>query len=148
MKVSIRIALFCVFLLSIPLLSEGQLMSDYCQLPSSIGTPVDPNALLVVDVSGSMGWKAYSYGDADGNGDGFLDNYSSTTTYEGYFDPSKYYTPNASGVYVETAPTGTPCTKTCTDWRCRNVNLGDCEKGTHGCSASKWACCTTWAVIR
>ena len=92
MKVSIRIALFCVFLLSIPLLSEGQLMTDYCQLPSSIGTPVDPNALLVVDVSGSMGWKAYSHGDADGNGDGFLDNYSSTTTYEGYFDPSKYYT--------------------------------------------------------
>ena len=126
------------------MLSEGQVMSDYCQMPSSIGTPIDPNLLLLVDVSGSMGWKAYSYGDHDSNGDGFLDLYDATTNYEGYFDPSKYYVLDGSGVYVETTPTGTPCVKTCTNWRCRNFNLGDCIKGAHGCSASRWACCTAW----
>ena len=93
-------------------------MTDYCQLPSSIGTPVDPNAFLVVDVSGSMGWKAYSHGDTDGNGDGYLDLYGSTPAYEGYFDPSKYYITDASGVYVETTPTeGIPAS--------RHVRTGD-----------------------
>jgi len=145
MKISFRIAVFCLLLLITPVVSEGQLMTDYCQLPSSIGTPIDPNLLLVVDVSGSMGWKAYSYNDTDSNSDGFLDGYSATTTYEGYFDPSKYYTLDASNVYVETTPTGTLCVKNCTNWRCRNFNLGDCIKGAHGCSSSRWACCTAWS---
>ncbi len=144
MRVSFPIALLCLLLLSSPTTSGAQVMSDYCQLPSSIGTPIDPNLLLLVDTSGSMGWKAYSYGDADSNGDGFLDLYNATTAYEGYFDPSKYYVLDGSGVYIETTPTGNPCVKTCKSWKCRNFNLGDCVKGAHGCSAKKWACCTAW----
>lgn len=144
MKVSLSLTLLCLLLLTSPMPSAAQVMSDYCQLPSSIGTPIDPNLLLLVDVSGSMGWKAYSYGDTDSNGDGFLDLYSATTAYEGYFNPSKYYVLDGSGVYVETTPTGNPCVKTCTSWKCRNFDLGDCIRGAHGCSASKWACCTAW----
>jgi len=133
MKISFGISLLCFLVLITPAPSEGQLMTDYCQLPSSIGTPIDPNLLLMVDVSGSMGWKAYSYDDTDNNHDGFLDRYNATTTYEGYFDPSKYYSPDTDGVYVETAPTGSPCVKTCTNWRCRNYNFGDCIWRAHGC---------------
>ncbi len=143
MKISFGISLLCFLVLITPAPSEGQLMTDYCQLPSSIGTPIDPNLLLMVDVSGSMGWKAYSYDDTDNNHDGFLDRYNATTTYEGYFDPSKYYSPDTDGVYVETAPTGSPCVKTCTNWRCRNYNFGDCIWRAHGCRS--WACCTAWS---
>ena len=133
----------CLMLLVVPILSEGQDMTDYCQLPSSIEAPIDPNLLLVIDVSGSMGWKAYSYGDTDSNSDGYLDGYNATTTYEGYFDPAKFYELNASNVYVET-PTGLPCVKECTKWKCQNYNLGDCVKGAQGCGKTKWACCTAW----
>ena len=143
MKISFRISIICLMLLVVPILSEGQDMTDYCQLPSSIEAPIDPNLLLVIDVSGSMGWKAYSYGDTDSNSDGYLDGYNATTTYEGYFDPAKYYELNASNVYVET-PTGLPCVKECTKWKCQNYNLGDCVKGAQGCGKTKWACCTAW----
>jgi len=31
-------------------------MEEYCQVPPFLSTPVEPNVLFVVDVSGSMGW--------------------------------------------------------------------------------------------
>lgn len=145
MKVSFRISILCLIILSIPALSAGQSMTNYCQMPSSIGTPIDPNLMLLVDVSGSMGWKAYSYGDSDGNSDGFLDGYSAATTYEGYFDPTKFYTLDASNVYVETTPTGSPCVKTCADHVCRKWGFGDCDWNEYGCSGTKpWGCCLEW----
>jgi len=124
---------------------NSQVMNDYCIFPVSVGTPVEPNLLLVVDTSGSMGWKAYSYGDSDSNGDGILDHYNPSLTYEGYFDPTKYYTLDSNGIYVETTPTGTPCVTRCKTWVCKTNPIG-CymtdPKGTHGCSSTKWACCT------
>lgn len=147
MKVFCHAVLFCLFLLSTPLLllSEVPNMSNYCQLPNSIGTPIDPNVLLVVDTSGSMGWKAYSLGDKDGNDDGFLDKYVAATTYEGYFDPSKHYTPNTDGVYVETTPTGTPCTKECTSADCKSNWSWGYALQAFGCSDKKpWGRCLKW----
>ena len=117
-------------------------MNDYCQFPVSIQTPVEPNVLFLIDTSGSMGWKAYSYGDSDRDGDGYLDGYNGSVTYEGYFDPEKHYR-EEGGVFVEATPTGSPCVKTCTQWKCRSHNLGDCVWNAHGCSG-KWACCVSW----
>lgn len=146
MKILFRIILFSLFLLNSPLLSEGQNMTDYCQLPSSIGNPTDPNLLLVIDASGSMGWCAYTEKTSSSSCESTSKPYSSTTVYEGYFDPSKSYAPDTGGVYVETTPTGSPCVKTCTNWKCNNYRFGDCDnKGTHSCSSSKYACCKAWS---
>ncbi len=136
MKAFCHIVLLCSVLLSIPLLSDAQTMSSYCQLPSSIGTPIDPNVLLLIDTSGSMEWKAYSRGDDD------YSEYVATTTYEGYFDPAKHYTPNADGVYVETTPTGDPCVRTCTEHKCRNNWFAGYEWQAYGCA--RWGRCTAW----
>lgn len=147
MKLPLRVAVLFLVLMSCPMFAVGQLMTDYCQLPSAIGTPIDPNVLLMIDVSGSMTWKAYSEYDSDGDSDGDLDNYNAANTYEGYFDPSKYYTLNASNVYVETTPTGSPCVKNCTDTVCRSSGFGDCEWHRYGCTTSRrpWGCCREWA---
>ncbi|MDW8002216.1 MAG: PilC/PilY family type IV pilus protein [Deltaproteobacteria bacterium] len=91
-----------------------------------------------------MAWKAYSLGDSDANGDGVLDRYDPSKTYEGYFDPKKYYRLDASGVYVETTPTGIPCTTECTRWVCRRNPIG-CyivePMGSRGCRVNQYACC-------
>src|SRR5512147_1085722 len=74
-------------------------MENYCQVPPFISNAVPPNIFFTVDVSGSMGWEAYSYGDSDGNSDGMLDNYqkpNGNEVYEGYFTPDKYYQLDAS----------------------------------------------------
>jgi type IV pilus assembly protein PilY1 len=145
MKILFRIVLLSLCLLGSPFLSEGQNMTNYCQLPSSLGTPIDPNVLFSIDVSGSMGWCAYT----SETGGGSCDNstYSAATTYEGYFDPTKYYSLDASNVYVEVTPTGLPCTTTCTGWVCRNNRMGNCDshRGTHGCSSTRYACCTGYS---
>ncbi len=156
MKIRHNIVLLSLLLLiGCPFILQAQVITDYCQMPSSIGTPIDPNVLLAIDTSGSMSWCAYTSTENSGVSCEITagspacasdsQQYCATTTYEGYFDPTKYYTLNADGVYVETAPTGSPCVKTCTDWKCRSSNLGDCEWKTHGCTGSKkWACCTAW----
>lgn len=124
---------------------DAEEMNDYCQLPPSIGAPADPNVLLVIDTSGSMGWCAYTSVTGGGSCEPTPTTYNPTTTYEGYFDPTKSYVQDADGVWIETTPTGSPCVRTCTNWECRNRSLGDCDKkGTHGCSPSKYACCTSW----
>ena len=144
MKTVFRIVLFSLFLLSNPLLSEGQNMTDYCQLPSSIGNPTDPNLLLVIDASGSMGWCAYTDKTSSTSCESTTTGktYVSTTAYEGYFDPSKTYAPDSNGVYVETTPTGTPCVKTCTHVSCTTSSWGAFDvKHSHGCSSTRWPHC-------
>ena len=149
-----------LYIMFIPNLSYTQTMADYCQMPSSIGTPVDPNLLLLIDTSGSMGWCAYSSvtsGTSCDNG-----TYNATTIYEGYFDPTKYYRPvspsdgvtycdpsTTNCLWIETTPTGFSCTRTCTNWVCKSSTFGYdyCDpKGTHGCSSSKYACCSSWSL--
>ncbi|HOV90596.1 MAG TPA: PilC/PilY family type IV pilus protein [Syntrophorhabdaceae bacterium] len=143
-----------------PSLTQAQAMGDYCQMPSSIGTPVDPNLLLLIDTSGSMGWCAYSSitsGTSCDNG-----TYNASIVYEGYFDPTKYYKPvnpsdgvtycdpsTSSCLWVETTPSGVPCTRTCTSWVCKRSTFGYdyCDPmGTHGCSSTRYACCSSWAL--
>lgn len=142
MKRIIFLSISLIFWMICPSLSHAQVMSDYCQMPPFLANPVEPNVLLLIDTSGSMGWKAYSYGDTDANGDGILDHYNPSITYEGYFDPEKYYAKDANGIWVETTPTGDPCQKICTKWKCRSWNLGDCVWKGNNCS--RWACCTSW----
>jgi len=128
--------------------ATAAVMTDYCQSPPFISAAAAPNVLLMVDTSGSMSWKAYSYGDTDANNDGVLDRYVSSKVYEGYFDPLKNYTLDANNVYQEAV--GGTCGKTCTGTlTCTtgNTNPGGCEpKGTFGCSNSRWACCTQWTA--
>jgi len=119
--------------------SQAQTMNDYCQIPPFVGFAVAPNVLFAIDVSGSMGWKAYSYQDTDNNGDGYLDRYNPAVAYEGYFTPSKMYKLDVNGIYEETTPTGVPCTCACIDWRCRNSNWGGCVWNGGGCR--RWGCC-------
>ncbi|MEW6569835.1 MAG: hypothetical protein AB1390_01470 [Nitrospirota bacterium] len=151
MKRSITITsilfLFVLFLFGSFTAASAQLMEEYCQVPPFLSTPVEPNVLFVVDVSGSMGWDAYAYGDSDSNGDGILDKYNPAVSYEGYFTPSKSYKcspdPNdcnrADNVYEETVPTGLPCSCSCVRWRCRNSNWGGCV--WHGGGCRRWGCC-------
>ncbi len=136
--------------------AHSALMTDYCQNPPLIPQPIDPNILFVVDTSGSMQWCAYytgtssthcpnassSDGNDDSDGDGIWNGYVSTAGYEGYFDPEKFYT-LVSGVYQENPNPGATCTCTCSTWTCRSSNSGGCSpKGTHGCSSTRYACCT------
>jgi type IV pilus assembly protein PilY1 len=123
----IAVSLFIICLLTATTAFSS--MSDYCQAPPFVTTSAAPNVLLLVDTSGSMASKAY-------------DNtpYDSTKVYEGYFDPEKNYVQDANGVYVETSGS---CPNTCTQWTCSKTNDGTCDpKGTHGCSSSRYACCT------
>ena len=153
------IFIFFYFLFCIPF-SFAQSMADYCQMPSSIGTPVDPNLLLLVDTSGSMGFCAYSSVTSGSSCDNST--YDSTKNYEGYFEPTKYYKPvkptnetlacdpaTETCLWVETIPSGSPCTSTCTSWTCVSSTFGydQCDpKGTHGCTRTKYACCKTWTL--
>ncbi len=160
MKGHILIVCFALFIFFInPTSSQAEGMADYCQMPSSISTPVDPNLLLLIDTSGSMGWCAYSSATSGTCDKG---TYNSSTIYEGYFDPTKYYQPvspsdgvtycdpsTSNCLWVETAPTGVPCTRTCASWKCTSNTWGYdyCDsKGTHGCSSSKYACCSSWSL--
>lgn len=127
-------------------------MTSYCQSPPFISTAAAPNVLLMIDTSGSMGWKAYSYNDTDANHDGVLDHYNATKVYEGYFDPVKNYTLDVNNVYQETA--GGTCTKKCgatnNAWTCAS-NTNSCyyfeAKGTHGCNSNRYACCSAANLI-
>lgn len=120
-------------------------MVDYCQTPPFVNTSAAPNVLLVVDTSGSMGWEAYSYGDRDGDNDGYLDHYDSNKIYEGYFDPTKNYIQDNNNVWVET--TDSDCDYVCNgNWSCSNKNNPDyCVYAyPQPCSSSKkkYNCCS------
>lgn len=119
-------------------------MGDYCQSPPFISAVVPPNVLLLLDVSGSMGYPAYSQ---DKNGNAVA--YNPSTSYEGYFDPSKDYALNAGdSTYYEHVATGIPCTSVCDTWSCYKTDIGDCTQNTHGCTtgSKRWACCTHYTT--
>ncbi len=62
-----------------------------CQLPPLSGTAVPPNLIIVMDRSGSMGWRAYWRLDPDGSGPLGPGDYDPTYTYYGNFNPDKLY---------------------------------------------------------
>ena len=127
-----------LLLVSFPSAGLTAAMNDYCQIPPFIGTGGEPNALLVNDASGSMGWLAYSYGGIA---------YDANKGYEGYFDPTKDYALEG-GIWREA--NGTACTVTCSSSkcvssksRCANAGLYGSGSGAFGCSGSKpYGCCT------
>ena len=134
--------LFCVLIL-LPRSAGAASMGDYCQAPP-LKSEISPNIMLVIDESGSMSWPAYF---PNGYTSTEIDNaYDSGTEFEGYFDPSKVYIPDGTGIYTETTGTTTPCVKTtCKAWSCDRNDSGSCEaQGTHGCSSRRYACCTSW----
>jgi type IV pilus assembly protein PilY1 len=151
-----RLIFFSVLLsLGFSSVVQGAAMTDYCQVPPFIGTGGEPNILIVADVSGSMGWPAYSKLD-----NGTAIPYDATKGYEGYFDPAKSYKtqdpacdPTATScLYVETIPTGAPCVHTCSASQCVR-RQSSCANGTQygggngafGCSTTSskpFGCCT------
>ncbi len=84
----IIIIIISFFLISV----DAQVIGDYTQLPPfASSTVTQPNILLVVDVSGSMSWNAYS------------GTYDSNKIYEGYFDPNKIYQLDTNSIWTETS---------------------------------------------
>ncbi len=139
--------LVLALLWGLPGLCIGATMTDYCQTPPFIGSGGSPNILIVNDVSGSMSWPAYSKLD-----NGTTIPYDATVGYEGYFDPSQYYTLVGS-TYVATAPSGTSvCIATCDRHSCvrneRSCAMGSDYGGgigAFGCStrgSKTFGCCT------
>jgi uncharacterized membrane protein YgdD (TMEM256/DUF423 family) len=61
--------LLAIILVLMPFPLSAATNADYCQAPP-LKSEVSPNIMLTIDVSGSMAWQAYSYGDRDNNGDG------------------------------------------------------------------------------
>lgn len=84
--------------------------TQYCQTPPLVSTvsALKPNVLLVVDNSGSMNEFAYKSA-GTGNGTTSRDtSYSDSTTYTGYFDPTKMYKyTSTSGGFFEIDTTAT-----------------------------------------
>ncbi|GAB6182264.1 pilus assembly protein [Thermodesulfovibrio hydrogeniphilus] len=76
-----RLLLFIIIVLTLFLIKDTQTvesidMGPYCHVPPGVGEIAAPNVLLVIDVSGSMGWRAYGTYNEDE---------------EGYFIPDKVY---------------------------------------------------------
>jgi len=124
--------------------SFAAVMSDYCQVPPFVNAGVAPNLLFVVDASGSMSYKAYSYGDSDSNSDGMLDDYNPNLIYEGYFNPAKHYQQDTNGIWTEVTGTGA-CTPSCARWTCRNNNSGGCVLNGGGCR--NYGCCSRYVNV-
>lgn len=111
-------------------------MVDYCQTPPFVNTSAAPNILLVVDISGSMSWKAYSGG------------YDPNKIYEGYYDPTKNYIQDTNGVWVEaTGGSYLVCNGT---WSCQRTNNPDrCVYDLSKCSTRKpYKCCSQNLILR
>ena len=78
-------------------------MESYCFTPPFISQAAAPNVLLVIDVSGSMGWCAYNPA-SDGRGccdDPGGCGWTYTGNEEGYFIPDRVYRYNATTNYWE-----------------------------------------------
>ncbi|MEF8793612.1 pilus assembly protein [Thiohalorhabdus sp.] len=69
-----------------PLAALAQSKSDYCYQNPAIGSAVKPNIVLMLDSSGSMGWRAYGGG------------YDSTRSYYGYAKPDHWYDYNGGNI--------------------------------------------------
>jgi type IV pilus assembly protein PilY1 len=136
-------------------------MANYCQMPSSIGTPVEPNVLFLIDLSVSMGYCAYTSVTGGTSCESASTPYSATTTYEGYFDPAKNYKPvdktdgttvcdptTSTCLWIETTPTGDPCVTTCTSSKCQSSRFGDCTYAYPAKCSSKtkpYSCCQAYS---
>ncbi|MGQ9812778.1 MAG: pilus assembly protein [Dissulfurimicrobium sp.] len=87
-------------------------MNEYCQAPPFVTAAVQPNVMLTVDVSGSMGWCAYNPDRSksgcctSSNGCGWT--YKGTE--EGYFTPNKKYKYNSTNGWWEETTDTTPVT--------------------------------------
>ncbi|MEN3045244.1 MAG: hypothetical protein ABDH37_08565, partial [Candidatus Hydrothermales bacterium] len=68
---------------------KGQEMP--CSAPPHVSVIEKPNVLIVLDVTGSMRWRAAKDLDPDGSGPVPVGGYLPSFTYYGYFDPDKLY---------------------------------------------------------
>lgn len=151
-------------------------MGGYCQTPPVVTSAVQPNIMLSLDVSGSMTWCGY-YANASqstpcdnckcrtsglpcaSNADCVSPDtcgscgYVSSTTYEGYFNPSKGYDQDTNGVWQEYSGAGT-CTAVCQTSTCKSGSSSCSNAGKYGskagactlagtsCTSSQYCCCT------
>ncbi len=111
-------------------------MGSYCYIPPSLGQAVQPNVMLLIDVSGSMSWCAYNpYSNKIGcctNSGGC--GWTYTGKEEGYFDPNKVYRWTNScntgsyrgGCWIETTGNPSTCPKTQSRINRRLIYSGSC----------------------
>lgn len=104
-------------------------INQYCAAPPFIISPVEPNVLSVVDVSGSMDWCAYN---PTSNKENCCDSSSGcgwtyTGDEEGYFRPDKNYRYNSTeGYWEETVTSAVSCPKRKGDIDTAKVYKGSC----------------------
>ena len=85
---------FLILALLLPsLLYAAPQMADYCYLPPFVTDPnTTPNVMFVYEKGSEIKKRAYRDQDGDGN----IDNYTSTQTYAGFFDSSAKYSYNST----------------------------------------------------
>ena len=102
MKRIVLLLVITVFILAIPLSGysvkppSGPQMTDYCSAPPFLTQAVEPNIMLVIDMSGSMQFPAYgTIGGYFYNGTVLqitaTSTYDGTNYYYGYFKTDKFY---------------------------------------------------------
>jgi hypothetical protein len=81
-------------------------MTEYCYVPPTIGTPIPPLVMLVMERDHRLYYEAYNDA-SDLDGDGKLDvGYKHSIDYYGYFDPYKCYGYDTSrNMFVPSYPT-------------------------------------------
>lgn len=105
-------------------------MGSYCYLPPYLGQAIQPNVMLIIDISLSMGVCAYN-NNTSSNGCCSSSSGCGWThrgDEEGYFIPNKLYRYNSSRNYWEETTSGTPqtCPKRISDINTSRIYLGSC----------------------
>ncbi len=84
-----RLILIVIFIFSFGLLKSQEMP---CSAPPQVSVVEKPNVLIVLDVTGSMRWRASASIDPDGPGGTYsYGQYSPNFTYYGYFHPDSIY---------------------------------------------------------
>lgn len=95
--------------------SQSVIMDSYCFAPPFADRTVPPNIFFVIDASGSMSWDAYEGG------------YNASTTYEGYFIPTKKYRyVSANGRWEETSNAASSCPSSSPSLTSSSTYTGNC----------------------
>ncbi|MFZ8861872.1 MAG: hypothetical protein ACO2PP_15410, partial [Thermocrinis sp.] len=106
MRRKVFLLIFTVLLAFTGQRSYSANMADYCYIPPTIGTPIPPLVMLVMERDHRLYYEAYNDA-SDLDGDGKLDvGYKHSIDYYGYFDPYKCYGYDTSrNMFVPAYPT-------------------------------------------
>ncbi|MDP2279461.1 MAG: hypothetical protein Q8K51_14690, partial [Nitrospirota bacterium] len=112
---------FLILALLLPAVSSAApQMADYCYLPPFVTDPnTTPNVMFVYEKGSEIKKRAYRDQDGDGN----IDNYSTTQTYAGFFDSSAKYTYNSTNDWFEKANCTAAAPAPASDANCFSGNM-------------------------